>query len=726
MGNWASWFSKPISDPDDVMNYILRGIFNKIDIVDMMALSDPEKCPSYIIFGAKALNDLFLNMKLHAGTDKEGFVYFRKVSTFQEGFQGDLLKEHQQNCKEISKFFVTLLRIFGALYLSIYNTNTPIDKLIAYKKQSRGIEFAKTSDIFATVGGARIPGVILDREQLLSRIISDERYFSKTRDSNIIRLNTSRVDSEIIIRIDNIGFEDGPPANPKRIKQPLQVEYIFTINKERSAFSAFMGINDTNTLRLGGFEWIDEPSIYSKKRIGEVTEKSAKLAVSAERIGCIIGERAEQHSFPSCLMALFKQAQLELIPPERDTTSYLIKWGYIADTRQTTGFTQFRNVSNMYFDWASRNSESARVLYRHTIKVSETKSKLVNVLCEIRISRIADPIVRYSVEIRDVSLRDTSQDIQERFTPLNEIKTTRNFTAPTETSIPTTPDGLSFTDFVVKIIKSTFNPNYGISSKAYQYDKSSQMYLLPKTSDGEDDLRKLQKLLIEESTVPACNAYAKLLLDNIKSNPTSHICNRRFRSKLGVPVANESVAKSSSVYNLWLLFSDSIDSGARQISTNPTWGEFKSRMKDMEEYTREDRTGSLCKADEDIPVNPTLRDNLKGVMRELIKRQEDHVQRALDIIWLLFDENTAVSKEGFKINANLYRGGMKQLEEIRLMCVDLLTNYQVGCEDTYLKGVNMILDNKDVGPPLTRERALNFAANTVEMNEQNNIRPNDV
>jgi len=101
-----------------------------------------------------------------------------------------------------------------------------------------------------------------------------------------------------------------------------------------------------------------------------------------------------------------------------------------------------------------------------------------------------------------------------------------------------------------------------------------------------------------------------------------------------------------------------------------------------------------CKTDADISVSRPLAIKLKETIRQLMRKQEEHLREAFEIIWLLFDRNLALKKEGFKINAALYRGGSRRLEEIRLMCVKLLAEYYVGCQDIYNGAVREILESK--------------------------------
>ena len=193
---------------------------------------------------------------------------------------------------------------------------------------------------------------------------------------------------------------------------------------------------------------------------------------------------------------------------------------------------------------------------------------------------------------------------------------------------------------------------------------------------------------------------------------------------------------SPGVYQLWFLVSNAIDdSGAKHIATNPSWTEFKSRMKELEIYSGEVAgEPAVCKTDGDISVSRPIAMKLKETIRLLLRKQEDHLKSAFEIIWLLFDRNLALKREGFKINAALYRGGSRRLEEIRLMCVKLLAEYYVGCQGIYNQAVSEIMNSTgetvEVAPvagtvvPLNRP-GRNNNDNTNNVNENGNENENE-
>ena len=99
-----------------------------------------------------------------------------------------------------------------------------------------------------------------------------------------------------------------------------------------------------------------------------------------------------------------------------------------------------------------------------------------------------------------------------------------------------------------------------------------------------------------------------------------------------------------------------------------------------------------CKQDAPMEIDKSIIGQVKGVVQSLMQNQKSHNEAAFDILWKLFDKEAATKREGFKINGSLYEGGQQRLDEIGKEAIDLLTRYYIGCQTTYLEGVNMILD----------------------------------
>jgi hypothetical protein len=55
-------------------------------------------------------------------------------------------------------------------------------------------------------------------------------------------------------------------------------------------------------------------------------------------------------------------------------------------------------------------------------------------------------------------------------------------------------------------------------------------------------------------------------------------------------------------------------------------------------------------------------------------------------------------KRGFLLNDRLFSEGFRRLEEIKNDCVNLLTNYYLDCDRTYLEGYNIILGESQEVP----------------------------
>ena len=142
-------FSGPETKLQDkeIMDNVLSQLFSKVDYVDLYALADPNKCRDYVIVGGKSLEDIFFKMNLYPAKAKDGSLYFQKITRLQGKLPADAHAAQQQNCKELAFFFVRIFQIFGALYLSLYDSDFP--KADPEDERSLGIRSRKDGPLLA-------------------------------------------------------------------------------------------------------------------------------------------------------------------------------------------------------------------------------------------------------------------------------------------------------------------------------------------------------------------------------------------------------------------------------------------------------------------------------------------------------------------------------------------------------------------------------------------------
>ena len=87
-------------------------------------------------------------MNLYPAKAKDGSLYFQKITRLQGKLPADAQAAQQQNCKELAFFFVRIFQIFGALYLSLYDSEFP--KTDPEDERSLGIRSRKDGPLLAS------------------------------------------------------------------------------------------------------------------------------------------------------------------------------------------------------------------------------------------------------------------------------------------------------------------------------------------------------------------------------------------------------------------------------------------------------------------------------------------------------------------------------------------------------------------------------------------------
>lgn len=111
-----------------VLNFILREMFSRADLVDIYSLADPNRCGKYIVVAADALETLFVKIRLDPAATKEGALYFQSIDGLTKGTSLAALGAQDKRriyCKQIAFFFVRIFQVFAALTLTILDSELP-------------------------------------------------------------------------------------------------------------------------------------------------------------------------------------------------------------------------------------------------------------------------------------------------------------------------------------------------------------------------------------------------------------------------------------------------------------------------------------------------------------------------------------------------------------------------------------------------------------------------
>ena len=106
-----------------ILEFILRELFRRADLVDMYSLADPTRCSAYLVATGDALNRVFATQMIEPKKGKGGIVYFQRIKAFQT--DPAIKTEQAKLCKELSFYFIRIFQIYGALALSVLDTEIP-------------------------------------------------------------------------------------------------------------------------------------------------------------------------------------------------------------------------------------------------------------------------------------------------------------------------------------------------------------------------------------------------------------------------------------------------------------------------------------------------------------------------------------------------------------------------------------------------------------------------
>ena len=768
MGNWFSR-SAPQKNPDEILNYILKGIFSNIDLLDMYAMSDPKKCSEYIIFGEKALSQFFVKLDLHPEKGPNGELYFRKSSTLRSAFEGG--EKHRENCRDLSKFFTLIVEISAALILTMRSANASLTTIAGMNSTGRVPPASNpTGEIFGAsaekknsvlqkwlgIGGA-IPKVgeftlNVAKEEIKDRMIGliVTKYCSPSGENSRILMNRAgAIDTPISIRTDSVICNLNPGGNRRLselfdikdisgeaqiiyARDPLLIfEYTFG-NSDEFGFSCKMSIEGDKCV-LTGFEWISkdrQPPTLRRSLEGITTRFQVGLISTGNDVYGKIREENRGDYIYNILYLKFKEIENAVyMSPYTTTSTYLANWRYIS--KEPNSYNQvvpLQNVypSDLYFDETSRGNSEVKIIYKKTnVQTPNKKYDVVYLECMVAIREIEN--LRYSVQVTRVTPRRGPR-LEGIFLGLQDIKTSSEFESINEMT-PPNKNGATIPDFIRNIANRTLNPSVSAAQQPYKKTASGEFYRVPVIDAANPyDLGKLQaSLLPGKSPFPACSALAAELVRTLQGHSVSSVCNIRFRPRQNgsLPKTDRDLMSSKSLQALSALFIDTVNMDAPKLSESAEWKTFQDGMAAAMDMDRRKK----CKTEGDIIIEDKgLISQVQGVVDSLLQQQVDHNAAAFNILWELFDRDAADNKEGFKLNTRLYAGGMRRLDEIRELAIQLLTSYNIGCQTTHLKGLTLILDSngvaaKPTGPAQPRNESANENENEGANEEEEGIQP---
>jgi hypothetical protein len=174
---------------------IFRFMVTQMKFEEYLALANPDQCKKYVILIADSLQKFFAKIKIVPDKTKDGYIYFRKFDDVKGA-----TPMSAQYCTVIALFYVRIFQIYGALALSILDTDTNVYEF-AHGGGLDELEAIEDAESVQTGGalplipeeplrsGEALPGIYNALTPFLSRIRGDNTFYKFTGKYMLLSMN---------------------------------------------------------------------------------------------------------------------------------------------------------------------------------------------------------------------------------------------------------------------------------------------------------------------------------------------------------------------------------------------------------------------------------------------------------------------------------------------------------------------------------------------------------
>jgi len=735
MGGTFSAPATPIQNKE-LLDNILRQMFSKADFVDLYSLADPTKCQNYVIVGAAALEDVFFKLKIYPEKKDDGTLYFQKISSLQGKLPADLKSIQEKHCRELAFFFVRVFQIFGALFLSIYDSEfpkvDPEDRTSGTTNQINARRpFLRAADVFGAAATAAAKpkasswfgfGGDLSSNGSFSlkyggtnRTLQAYRHFLNKylvvpeQGSAEFRLSGTPVRIPIDSLPPDGKIPEGANFNVKGVKyifkrrneaEKRDIEYTLTATLKIKQKS-----DKVYEVLLDEFKWDKEAPPTFSRRTDIHTDVDWRDDGFVTAVGGIT-------QFGTVVNNMFDEVvRAMVIPSDVSTAKYLRKWNYLSSSINDT---QYIKNSHVIFKGGQENNVVVNVVWKTSLRINE-KSVGVEVPATLNIERQGGDSYMVTLNFADTYIRST--ELRE-YLDIPSGPQSMLFTVYSDRTVPKSADDKTIPEFIEQTFKNTAPDDARRKERGYTFKERLGMFEPYDSTAIEPGfkVKSMWKAMVQNPPIKAhCIARASQLLStqalygNFKGPAFSSVCRLKFLHQTdgSLPVPNRPITTSAGISALATLFVDTLHQGSPKLTADTEkWRGFKQQMQELFELSELDvpatkqfgdikqETFKMCDApevaDKRIGLATDTAQKLHGVTQNLMSQQRAHVQRALALIFELFDQDELKTKRKLVFNPQLYQQGMPRVQEISNSVITLLTEYYKGCETTYQEGVKLI------------------------------------
>jgi hypothetical protein len=715
----------------NILNTILRDMFNRTDLVDMYSLADPDQCSKYIVVGAKSLQKLFVSINLEPRLGADGQVFFQKLDGLRKA--SPLRGEQENTCKMLAFFFIRIFRTYGALALSIIDSELPsVDPFVARKKDApkrtgllnppalQGFQQKKSwfgfgGELTAASGTYYIPdtaGVY----KILNRYLIAGDVSSR----NDLRFQ------DYDIKLPQNSLYDFAADGTRSVKAAPSPTLYYSFKSSHLAAELTLTQDDRANgvdVQLNNVRFTTGDKTAERKNVsGKLTKRSpddeAPVSSSGKQLNGLLQE-------------LFMKAADQIDPPKFSVMDFFRKFDIISED---SGSVKIKG-SNIKIDPTSAANDEVPVVYSGDVKSDSGKTVAVRVYADVVAAKREKMVGRpheYRVSV-DLSDMETKPDItsmldrtRDRFShffsgenDMGPLRNSRGMTVPAYLQSV-------FEELLKEVEDGRVDMDVTVNSKTG--------YPVPYNSDKVPEslrVKKLWKNLVQDPPVKShCIARAVQLLNvaAIKVPGTgegfSSVCRVKFPyiNEGSLPEPGKDVLTEDGIHALAMLFVDQLGgpSFTPKITDTPQFDTFRKRMKflfekggtydttpvpkDFKEIR--DLAMPYCKDHQNdvIELKGGLLSRVRSRALELVQRQKVHVAQVMQVIFKLFNER-AIRAGYFEISDYILQEGMPAINKVAEEARALLIEYYSSCESTYKEGLFDIYNEGRKNPGAIKYRA---------------------
>ena len=642
-------------DTRAIMNMILEFMMKEVTVKDFLALSNPAECKKYVLFMANALHRQFYELQIQPVREKGGVIAFRSIRDLAAP-SAEEDREKQSLCLVLAYYYTRIFQIYGALALTLIDDIGTMRQMgILTGQPGQGLVAPGIRPKFFGRGGALTAGD-LGRFAFLLPFLKDEKTSYGYRAKYVERKG---LDGVVFFKIISGDAESTTAGTPSLAVPVLSGDKgLFTFYYEGAKNIAQMEV-----------------------RVEKVTATGAATGAATSLYGSVPAASALRVSF--------------------------MNYQYVP--RGETGFVR-EEIPSSY--------------------LSKTPIPLLY------------PVTTGNGQIV-YGFRDTTQSLNEIL-----VEVMYRILRYTKTRVE---EGRRLTEVPTGALPS----GYG-STVVGTTTRAEVLQALSTSEENTVEPLRLAKILQNlQNTKPYghCIARALQLLDTApfpeQKEAVTHICKAKFLevpgvsekgtstrySRSGIPEPGAELTTSPGMLALSQLFYDTIAIGTPKLDISQRPGpngkssleqyvEFMRRMAthfgdNRKDGTTVERSNDDLKAaglkgiknrrdqqfcrefakdypggDMTIPIE--LAQKVYGVVQHLFRIQLEHSARCGLIFKQLFDIQSDRGSGGVKIalHPQLLQKGLTEINRLNFIARDLLMKYYTRCEEEYMRGVKMVVDDK--------------------------------